>query len=45
MQETQISQRHTIQLPGLTFDRHVSVPDELEFSGYSDRRDLKGISS
>lgn len=33
MKETWISQRRTIQLPGLTIDRHISLPNELEFSG------------
>lgn len=33
MKKTWISERRTIQLPGLTVDRHLSVPNELEFPG------------
>lgn len=33
MNETWISERRTIQLPGLTVDRHISAPNELEFPG------------
>lgn len=34
MQETWISKRRTLELPGLTIDRHLSKPNELDFSGY-----------
>ncbi|MBW4613017.1 MAG: AraC family transcriptional regulator [Desmonostoc vinosum HA7617-LM4] len=33
MNEAWISQRRTFQLPGLTTDRHVSAPNELDFTG------------
>ncbi|MGF1934898.1 MAG: helix-turn-helix transcriptional regulator [Nostoc sp. ChiQUE02] len=33
MKETWISERRMIQLPGLTIDRHISAPNELEFTG------------
>lgn len=33
MKETWISERRMIQLPGLTIDRHISAPNELEFPG------------
>ena len=33
MKESWISERHTLQLPELTIDRHLSKPNELEFSG------------
>lgn len=33
MKKTWISERRTIQLPGLTVDRHISAPNELEFPG------------
>lgn len=33
MKESWISERRTLQLPGLTVDRHLSKPNELEFSG------------
>lgn len=33
MKETWISERRTIQLPGLTIDRHISAPNELDFPG------------
>ncbi|MEH2145792.1 hypothetical protein [Nostoc sp.] len=33
MKETWISERRMIQLPGLTVDRHISAPNELEFPG------------
>lgn len=33
MKESWISERRTLQLPGLTVDRHISKPNELEFSG------------
>ncbi|MBF2029843.1 MAG: helix-turn-helix transcriptional regulator [Oscillatoriales cyanobacterium C42_A2020_001] len=33
MKEPWISERRTLQLPGLTVDRHISKPNELEFSG------------
>lgn len=33
MKKTWISERRTIQLPGLTVDRHLSAPNELEFPG------------
>jgi AraC family transcriptional regulator len=35
MKESWISQRCTLHIPGLTVDRHVSKPNELDFSGYS----------
>lgn len=35
MKNTRISDRRSIQLPGLTIDRHTSAPDELEFPGYN----------
>lgn len=35
MKETWISERRTIQLAGLTIDRHISAPNELEFPGYN----------
>ena len=31
--ETWISERRILQFPGLTVDRHLSAPNELEFSG------------
>lgn len=33
MQETWVSERRTIQLSGLTIDRHRSAPNALDFSG------------
>jgi AraC family transcriptional regulator len=33
MQEPWISERRTLQLPGLTIDRHRSKPNELDFTG------------
>ncbi|MBW4474891.1 MAG: AraC family transcriptional regulator [Stenomitos rutilans HA7619-LM2] len=36
MQESWISERRTLQLPGLTVDRHVSKPNELDFPGCND---------
>ena len=33
MKQAWISQRHTLQLPGLTIDRHLSEPNELDFPG------------
>jgi AraC family transcriptional regulator len=33
MKETWISQRRTLHLPGLTVDRHISEPNELDFPG------------
>lgn len=33
LQKTWISERRTIQLPGLTIDRHISAPNELKFPG------------
>ena len=33
MKTTWISERSTIQLPGLTVERHISAPHELEFPG------------
>ncbi|GAA6619136.1 helix-turn-helix transcriptional regulator [Scytonema sp. NUACC26] len=33
MKKSWISERRTIQLPGLTVDRHLSAPNELEFPG------------
>lgn len=33
--ETWISERRTIELPGLTVDWHISQPNELDFSGCS----------
>lgn len=33
MNKTWISQRRTLQIPGLTIDRHISKPNELEFPG------------
>ena len=33
MKETWISERRTIQLPGLTIDRHISAPNKLDFPG------------
>lgn len=33
MKESWISERRILQLPGLTVDRHISKPNELEFSG------------
>lgn len=33
MKEPWISERRTLQLPGLTIDRHVSEPNELDFPG------------
>lgn len=33
MKKTWISERQIIQLPGLTVDRHLSAPNELEFPG------------
>lgn len=33
MKETWISERRTLQLPGLIVDRHVSQPNELNFPG------------
>jgi AraC family transcriptional regulator len=33
MKEPWISERRTLQLPGLTLDQHVSKPNELEFLG------------
>lgn len=35
MKSTRISERCTIQLPGLIVDRHTSAPNELEFPGYN----------
>lgn len=34
MKESWIYERRILQLPGLTIDRHISKPSELEFSGY-----------
>jgi AraC family transcriptional regulator len=34
MKESWISQRSTLKLPGLTIERHLSKPNELDFSGY-----------
>ncbi|WP_414573090.1 helix-turn-helix domain-containing protein [Nostoc sp. CCY 9925] len=36
MKETWISKRRTLQLSGLTIDRHVSEPNELDFLGCND---------
>ncbi|MBG1263070.1 helix-turn-helix domain-containing protein [Nostoc commune] len=36
MKEAWISQRRTLQLSGLTIDRHVSEPNELDFLGCND---------
>jgi AraC family transcriptional regulator len=33
MKESWISQRRTLKLPGLTIDRHISEPNELDFPG------------
>lgn len=33
MKESWISNRRTLQLPGLTLDRHISSPNELDFLG------------
>ncbi|UBF26827.1 AraC family transcriptional regulator [Kovacikia minuta CCNUW1] len=33
MQESWISERRTLHLPGLTVDRHLSKPNQLEFPG------------
>ncbi|MBD1997586.1 helix-turn-helix transcriptional regulator [Leptolyngbya sp. FACHB-541] len=33
MKQSWISQRRTIELPGLTIDRHLSAPNELDFPG------------
>lgn len=33
MEETWISERRTLQLPGLTVDRHSSKPNQLDFPG------------
>lgn len=33
MREPWVSERRVLQLPGLTVDRHISKPNELEFSG------------
>jgi AraC family transcriptional regulator len=33
MKESWISERRTLQIPGLAVDRHISKPNELEFSG------------
>ncbi len=33
MKEPWISERRTLQLPGLTLDRHISRPNELDFLG------------
>jgi len=33
MKESWISERRTLQLPGLTIDRHLSKPNELDFPG------------
>lgn len=33
MKKTWISERRTIQLPGLTVERHISAPHEIEFPG------------
>ncbi|NMG21866.1 helix-turn-helix transcriptional regulator [Brasilonema bromeliae] len=35
MKETRYLERRTIQLFGLTIDRHISAPNELEFPGYN----------
>lgn len=35
MKESWISERRTLQVSGLTVDRHVSKPNELDFSGFS----------
>lgn len=34
MKESWISKRRTLELPGLTIDRHTSEPNELDFPGY-----------
>ncbi|MGV0029180.1 helix-turn-helix transcriptional regulator [Phormidesmis priestleyi] len=34
MKESWISQRCTLELPGLIVDRHISEPNELDFAGY-----------
>lgn len=36
MKETWVSERRTLQLPGLTLDRHISKPNELDFPGCDD---------
>jgi AraC family transcriptional regulator len=36
MKEPWIAERCTLQLPGLTVDRHISTPNELEFPGCND---------
>ncbi|MDX2242033.1 MAG: AraC family transcriptional regulator [Leptolyngbyaceae cyanobacterium bins.302] len=35
MKESRISERRTLQLKGLTVDRHTSKPNELDFPGYN----------
>ncbi|MBD2067232.1 helix-turn-helix transcriptional regulator [Leptolyngbya sp. FACHB-671] len=35
MKEPWISERRTLQLPGLTVDRHISKPNELDFRGHN----------
>lgn len=35
MKESRISERQTLQLEGLTVDRHIFKPDELNFPGYN----------
>lgn len=34
MKKSWISERRTLELPGLTLDRHTSEPNELDFPGY-----------
>lgn len=36
MKESWISEHSTLQLPGLTVDRHISKPNELDFPGCDD---------
>ncbi|KAB8330787.1 hypothetical protein SD80_029525 [Scytonema tolypothrichoides VB-61278] len=35
MKDTWVSERCTLQLPGMTIERHISAPHELEFPGHS----------